>query len=276
MPEFDARGLLETHTVAVWDVLCPGHLGHDGEEEIAETTHLVFPYRGIYVHHVGRARTVAEANHVLFINADEPYRVSHPVEGGDATLSIGVDAATLMELAPADYLAGPDRPAFNRSRLPIDGHAQAQAAVLQHRLRDGLVDDLEGETLTLSLLRRTLGGRHPARAVNGTRRQRLVDRAKLVVSSDLNRRWSLADVGERVGASPVYLTDVFQQVEGIPLYRYQLRLRLAKALHMLRDCDSVTDLAFDLGFSSHSHFSAAFRQAFGQTPSTLRRSLMSA
>ena len=47
----------------------------------------------------------------------------------------------------------------------------------------------------------------------------------------------------------------------MPLYRYHLRLRLARALDLVADCEDVAALAQDLGFSSHSHFSAAFRQA---------------
>jgi len=34
----------------------------------------------------------------------------------------------------------------------------------------------------------------------------------------------------------------------------------------------LTSLALDLGFSSHSHFSAAFKRAYGQTPSAFQRS----
>jgi AraC-like DNA-binding protein len=55
------------------------------------------------------------------------------------------------------------------------------------------------------------------------------------------------------------------------MYRYQLRLRLARALDLLGDYDDVTDLALALGFSSHSHFSAAFKQVYGQTPSAFRK-----
>jgi methylphosphotriester-DNA--protein-cysteine methyltransferase len=47
---------------------------------------------------------------------------------------------------------------------------------------------------------------------------------------DLARRWTLADIAKEVGGSPVYLTQVFQQVDGLPLYRYQMGLRLARAL----------------------------------------------
>jgi AraC-like DNA-binding protein len=105
-------------------------------------------------------------------------------------------------------------------------------------------------------------------------RQRLVDRAKLVLAGDLARRWTLAEIGAEVRCSPVYLTQVFQQVEGLPLYRYQLRLRLARALDLLGQYDDLTSLGLDLGFSSHSHFSAMFRAAYGRSPSAFRRAAL--
>ena len=52
----------------------------------------------------------------------------------------------------------------------------------------------------------------------------------------------------------------------MPVYRYHLRLRLARALDLLGRYHDLTSLSMDLGFSSHSHFSAAFRQAYGRTP----------
>ena len=94
---------------------------------------------------------------------------------------------------------------------------------------------------------------------------------KLVLASDLSRRWTLAEIAAEVGGSPVYLTQVFQQVEGLPLYRYQLRLRLARALDLLPDCEDLTALGLELGFSSHSHFSAAFRETYGRSPSEFRQ-----
>ncbi len=42
----------------------------------------------------------------------------------------------------------------------------------------------------------------------------------------------------------VYLTQVFQQVEGLPLYRYQLRLRLVRALDRIPHEDDLSALAF--------------------------------
>jgi AraC family transcriptional regulator len=128
--------------------------------------------------------------------------------------------------------------------------------------------------LALTLAQRALGPR-TARITTGSEgRRRLVDRAKLILSSDLARRWSLAEIAKEVRVSPVYLTQVFQQVEGLPLYRYQLRLRLARALDLLAQYDDLTSLSLELGFSSHSHFSAAFRQAYGRSPSEFRQSAL--
>jgi AraC family transcriptional regulator len=92
-----------------------------------------------------------------------------------------------------------------------------------------------------------------------------------VLAGDLARRWTLAQIGAELGHSPVYLTQVFQQVEGLPLYRYQLRLRLARALELLPHYDDLTSLSLDLGFYSHSHFSTAFAKAYGCPPSKFRQ-----
>jgi AraC-like DNA-binding protein len=272
MADFDAHPLLITDTVAVWDVVCPGACKHESAEELATSTHLVFPYRGVYVHHVGRAESVAEANQVIFLNEDEPYRATHPVDGGDSSLSIGVSAETLFELAPKEYLRAKGQAAFNRSRLRVGADSQTLTALLRHSLNRGAIETLEAESLTITLLRRALGERTSRTATASPGRQKLVDRAKLVLASDLGRRWTLAEIATEVGGSPVYLTQMFQQFEGIPLYRYQLRLRLARALDLLGDYDNLTSLALELGFSSHSHFSSAFKQAYGQTPSAFQRS----
>src|SRR2546422_7505974 len=51
----------------------------------------------------------------------------------------------------------------------------------------------------------------------------------------------------------LFRSQAFQQMEGLPLYRYQLHLRLARALDLLRTSEDLSALSLDLGFSSHSH-----------------------
>jgi AraC-like DNA-binding protein len=255
-------------------VYCRGSVAHQSGEEHAAVTQLAFPYRGAFVRHLGDGATVAEANQVLLFNANEGYRVSHPVPGGDASLGLIVSEPQLAELAPRSLLRGRGRLAFQRPRLRIDARAQALVAILRHRLRGNIAEPLEAESLALTLAQRALGPRTAHVPGASVGRQRLVDRVKLVLATDLARRWTLAEIAAEVRGSPVYLTQAFQQVEGMPLYRYQLRLRLARALDLLAEYDDLTDLGLDLGFSSHSHFSAAFRAAYGRTPSKFRQTAL--
>src|SRR5258705_6477889 len=96
-PEITVRTLLRSPTVTIRDTYCQGTCRLKSREECTATTQLVFPYRGVYVRHVGQNQAVAEANQVLFFNAMEGYRVSHPVCGGDASLTLVIEESQLHE-----------------------------------------------------------------------------------------------------------------------------------------------------------------------------------
>src|SRR6266478_5312075 len=102
--EFAVQSLLKSPTVAIRDTLCQGSCSHQSAEECTATTQLVFPYRGVYVRHLGHNQAVAEANQVLFFNATEGYRISHPVRGGDASLTLVISERLVRELAPPAFL----------------------------------------------------------------------------------------------------------------------------------------------------------------------------
>ncbi|HYG06233.1 MAG TPA: AraC family transcriptional regulator [Stenotrophomonas sp.] len=271
MSDFTVHLLLQTALVEVRDVVCAGTCRHAGAVERSQRTGLVFPYRGTYVRHVGDDLVIADASQVLFFNADEEYQVSHPHAGGDASLVLTIDEALLQEITPPALLHDASPPRFRVPRLRIDPRTQVLVALLRHSLHEGIADTLEGESLALVLAQRAIGPRTAHAAGASPSRRRLVDRAKLVLMGDVARRWTLAEVAAQVGVSPVYLTQSFREVEGVPLYRYQMRLRLARALDLLGEYEDLARLGQDLGFSSHSHFSAAFQQVYGRSPSEFRQ-----
>src|SRR3984957_16671101 len=120
IPEVAAQCLLRSPTVTIRDVCCEGRCRDKSAEEWTAAKELVFPYRGVYVRHVGNDQAVAEANQVLFFNAGEGYRVSQPVSGGDACLSLAIGEPLLRELAPLSFLGDTARLAFRPQRLRID------------------------------------------------------------------------------------------------------------------------------------------------------------
>src|SRR5258708_38476899 len=119
VPEITVRTLLKSPTVTIRDTHCQGTCRHKSPEEYTVTTQLVFPYRGVYVRHVGQDQAVAEANQVLFFNATESYRISHPVEGGDACLTLVISEPLLRELAPRAFFRDRATLAFRQHRRPL-------------------------------------------------------------------------------------------------------------------------------------------------------------
>ena len=107
-------------------------------------------------------------------------------------------------------------------------------------------------------------------------RRALVERALRYMISHADRRVGLTEIGDAVGASPTYLTQAFRDIVGIPLYRYEINLRLARARDLVSGYDDLATLALNFGFSSHSHFATAFRRAYGCTPAEFRSEVRAA
>ena len=56
------------------------------------------------------------------------------------------------------------------------------------------------------------------------------------------------------------------------MHAYRVQLRLRHALERVAEpAADLASVALDLGFASHSHFTAAFRRAYGRTPGDFRR-----
>jgi AraC family transcriptional regulator len=57
---------------------------------------------------------------------------------------------------------------------------------------------------------------------------------------------------------------------------YVMRARIERAKQMLRgDCGMITQVALELGFCDHSHFTRSFRRVTGHTPRDFIRSSLS-
>jgi AraC family transcriptional regulator len=74
------------------------------------------------------------------------------------------------------------------------------------------------------------------------------------------------------GYSRGYFLQMFRAATGYTPHQYLIRLRLEKARSLIDSgAMSFIDIARECGFCSHSHFTRAFRQIVGVTPSEYRR-----
>ena len=263
--------LFQSPLALVENLRCDGARPGRGPEAFSAEFQVCLPYRGLFVWHVGQDAVVGDSNQVLFVSGGETYHVSEPLAGGYAELIVtpAIDLLADVAEASADHL--PSHPLFRRRTRRADPDLQNRRARFLHWASHANWNGVAAEELLLGLLRSALDVRVPA-CSPGPPTRRLIRRTKEFVEGHLSAPLRLSDVARAVGASPAYLTHVFRCVEGVPLHKYVVQLRLARALAELPHADDLTALALDLGFSSHSHFTAAFRSAFHCTPSEFRDS----
>ena len=220
------------------------------------TRQVAITYAGVFEFQVGRVRTWVDPSRVLFAEANQSFRDHHVIPGmGHQSVILAPSRDALEELCAGSDIQFENRVARASSRLHL----------LVQLLRRS-ADNLEAEELGFEVLTECLRG--TTRTNNFD--TRCVRRAKAILHNCCEGRLTLSQVAEQVGVTPVYLTQTFKRAEGVSLYRYQTRLRLARALTRHPHQNSITALALECGYSSHSHFAAAFRAEFGVTPSEFR------
>jgi AraC-like DNA-binding protein len=73
--------------------------------------------------------------------------------------------------------------------------------------------------------------------------------------------------------SNFYLCKMFKKSTGVTFTQYLSRVRVEKAKNLLLNPHlRVSEIAYDVGFQSLTHFNRVFRQVVGQSPSEYRES----
>lgn len=273
-PAFESRTrLLELSVGVVEDLRCAGVSSQAGPQAFSPDCQVALPYRGLFIWHVGAEEIVGDPNQVVYVTGGEEYRVSRPFPDGYGEVIITPNHEVLCEIAGANDRPLGQHPLFRERSWPADPRIQSfRTRFLQWATRTAPTSDaLQAEELVLSLLRRALSRGGSRERMTAPSTKRLIRRTKEFLESNLSASIRLTEIARAVGASPAYLTDVFSRTEGLPLHRYLTQLRLARALIELPHAEDLSALALDLGFSSHSHFTFAFRRVFGCTPSQFRK-----
>lgn len=109
-------------------------------------------------------------------------------------------------------------------------------------------------------------------AIFSKRQVSIAKQAESLLTDDLSRRRSIADVAAQLGVKPTTLKEYFKGVYGKCISDYLLDARMSRADEMLREQDMpVADVARSLGYSHVGKFCEAFKHRFGATPLKYRQ-----
>ncbi len=91
------------------------------------------------------------------------------------------------------------------------------------------------------------------------------------LESDYSAPWTLQALLKIADMSRSHFMRIFRRATGQTPIEYLIRLRLQKAMELLRQSDSsITDIAMDVGFNDSNYFTRQFRAANGLSPTQYR------
>ncbi|WP_394835664.1 helix-turn-helix transcriptional regulator [Pendulispora rubella] len=229
-------------------------------KEVPVYAELDLPRDGMHLRAVGRKQHVIHPATAAFSAAHADYTRASPTSN-PATSTLIFVRGELAEALPRNTM----------SSHPIS----SEVATLHVRLLRA-TDPVAVEEAALAILQRVLvtssePAPRTARDVPPSWR-RLADELQHVIATRYGERLTLERLATLCKTSPFHASRVFRTVTGETIHGYLTRVRLRVALFELRrGAGRLTDIALATGFSSHSHFTSAFRTEFGYAPSTLAR-----
>jgi AraC-like DNA-binding protein len=234
----------------------------------------VFPRTTVAIRHEGQAPFVSTPHNVTLYNRGQHYtRQALEKDGRDACDYFAVaedvllDAMRIHDPSVADRPDRPFRSAWTWISAGLFRRQRALVASLRY-LDAETVDEAAIEILD-RLLAEMFGSPRRA-ATRGATRDR-IEFAKERLATNLDQALSLRDLAAACGTSPFHLCKMFRRSTGMTMTAFRRRVRLRLAFDAVSSSDDLLTIALGLGFSSHSHFTQAFRAHFGVTPSEVRR-----
>jgi AraC family transcriptional regulator len=265
------RTLFENERLLLGEFWCPpeSRCWH-GLNSVSAAPHVIFPRTPVTIRQLGREPVVCDRNHVLFFNPGQRFFRSLRSRDGDHSFYV--------ELAPELMFSLGRLTSFPFAFGPCDPSVFVLQRMVVRHLREEspdplLVEECITEAVAQALERASSfhGLRAKGRETTRAAHREIVDQTKELLAARFRERLTVAEIAGAIGVSRFHMSRVFRSCTGFSLHGYRNQLRLRAALERIADPHTLLPaLAAELGFSSHSHFTSAFRESFGMAPSDLR------
>jgi two-component system response regulator YesN len=99
----------------------------------------------------------------------------------------------------------------------------------------------------------------------------IVDQIKEYIALNYSKDISRNDIANKFYLNPDYLSRTFNKETGLSIPEYQAKLRINKAVQLLKSGMSISEAATHIGYDSFSYFSTVFKRMEGMTPAEFRK-----
>jgi AraC-like DNA-binding protein len=115
---------------------------------------------------------------------------------------------------------------------------------------------------------------HERRKEQPTYSQKIVEKAKYLMESNIYGAINLSSISEQIGISTSRLNEIFKTYTAMTPYQYYIHIKIHKAEGLLeQDDSSVKEVAYRLGFEDQYYFSRLFKNKTGIAPSKWKKFL---
>ena len=113
----------------------------------------------------------------------------------------------------------------------------------------------------------------PSSITTTSRDLEFIEKAIRVVESSMSdSNFDIRTFASKMAVSPSTMLRKMKAITGESSDKFIRSLRLKRAAQLLRDSQlSVTEICYEVGFSSQKHFSATFKKQFEQSPSDYKK-----
>ncbi|MBX9784206.1 MAG: AraC family transcriptional regulator [Chitinophagaceae bacterium] len=238
-----------------------------------------FP-KNYQIGYVAKGNGIFFANHEEFpITAGELFFI-HPgrVHNGKPDEAVGwcVDTIAIKANFAEQLFSPPAKISFSTF---VTGDKTAASLFLKtFSLLENFEQSFENESKLYLLLQDLLKAKATVEPEQNNRRNitDAVNRAIRFIESNYKQSFSLDELAAQCFLSKFHLLRLFKNQTGLTPYTYQIQLRLNEARRLIFQNNSLTEVAYELGFADQAHFTNTFKKyANGANPSDLLKTAIS-